>query len=87
MTPVADMVRLHVTADLPMRVEPLVFAGRVEVRFGNAFPAVLLVDHAALPRLVRGLTEGQAALEQVAPPKAGRHVLVEEVGDDATGEG
>ncbi|MFD1145740.1 hypothetical protein [Saccharothrix hoggarensis] len=75
------------TADLPMRVDPLAFAGRVEVRFGNAFPAVLLVDHAALPRLVRGLTEGQAALEQVAPPKAGRHVLVEEVDDDATGEG
>ncbi|MDU0290304.1 hypothetical protein [Saccharothrix longispora] len=74
------------TADLPMRVEPLVFAGRVEVRFGNAFPAVLLVDHAALPRLVRGLTEGQAALEKVAPPATGRHVLVEEVGDDATGE-
>ncbi|MBB5808209.1 hypothetical protein F4560_007977 [Saccharothrix ecbatanensis] len=75
------------TADLPMRVEPLVFVGRVEVRFGNAFPAVLLVDHAALPRLVRSLTEGQAVLDQVVFSAAGRHVLVEEVGDDATGEG
>ncbi|MFJ6669851.1 hypothetical protein ACIQMJ_01950 [Actinosynnema sp. NPDC091369] len=56
------MVRLHVTADLPIRVEPLVFAGRVEIRLGNAFPAVLVVDRDAPPRLAQALAEGQAAL-------------------------
>ena len=69
MTPVADMVRLHVTADLPIRVEPLVFAGRVEFRLGNAFPAVLVVDRDALPRLTQAIAEGQAALG--TPPQDG----------------
>lgn len=63
------MVRLHVTADLPIRVEPLVFAGRVEFRLGNAFPAVLVVDRDALPRLAQALAEGQAALG--TSPKGG----------------
>lgn len=63
------MVRLHVTADLPIRVEPLVFSGRVEFRLGNAFPAVLVVDRDALPRLAQALAEGQAALG--APPEGG----------------
>ncbi|MGW4116402.1 hypothetical protein ACWEFJ_36470 [Actinosynnema sp. NPDC004786] len=63
------MVRLHVTADLPIRVEPLVFAGRVEFRLGNAFPAVLVVDRDALPRLAQAIAEGQAALG--APPQVG----------------
>ncbi len=66
MTPVADMVRLHVTADLPIRVEPLAFAGRVEFRLGNAFPAVLVVDRDALPRLAQAVAEGQAALGTVS---------------------
>lgn len=79
------MVRLHVTADLPMRVEPLPFADRLEVRFGNAFPAVLLVDHAALPRLTQALVEGRAALEQAASGE-GPRALVERSGEGAEGE-
>lgn len=57
------MVRLHVTANLPVRVEPLAFANRVELRFGNAFPAVLIVDRDALPQLAKALADGQAALD------------------------
>lgn len=69
MTGVAqDLVRLHVTANLPVRVEPLAFAGRVEVRFGNAFPAVLVVDRDALPRLAEALAEGLAALDAAGGP-------------------
>ncbi|GAA1261919.1 hypothetical protein [Saccharothrix xinjiangensis] len=59
----ADLVRLNVTADLPIRVQSLAFAGRVELRLGNAFPAVLVVDREALPRLTQALAEGQAALD------------------------
>ncbi|GAA1334464.1 hypothetical protein [Saccharothrix algeriensis] len=51
------------TASLPIRVAPLAFAGRVEVRFGNAFPTVLVVDHEALPRLAAAIAEGLAALD------------------------
>ncbi|QFZ16594.1 hypothetical protein [Saccharothrix syringae] len=61
-----DLVRLHVTAHLPIRVEPLAYAGRVELRFGNAFPAVLVVDHDALPRLAAAIEEGRAALDGAA---------------------
>ncbi|WP_086829011.1 hypothetical protein [Allokutzneria sp. NRRL B-24872] len=66
----ADLVRLHMTANLPVRVEPMVFAGRVEFRLGNAFPAVLVVDRDALPRLAEAIAEGQAALD--ASPGGGR---------------
>uniref|UniRef100_UPI0031D64DE8 hypothetical protein n=1 Tax=Saccharothrix mutabilis TaxID=33921 RepID=UPI0031D64DE8 len=58
------------TADLPIRVEPLAFAGRVEFRLGNAFPAVLVVDGEALPRLAEAIAEGQAALD-AAPRRGG----------------
>ncbi|MFC6091127.1 hypothetical protein [Saccharothrix lopnurensis] len=61
----ADLVRLHLTADLPIRVQPLVFAGRIELRLGNAFPAVLVVDGEALPRLAQAVAEGRAALDAV----------------------
>ena len=58
-----DLMRLHLMANLPIRVEPLVFAGRVEFRLGNAFPAVLVVDAEALPRLAEAIAEGQTALD------------------------
>lgn len=69
MTAVADLVHLHVTADLPIRVQPLTFAGRVELRLGNAFPAVLLIDREALPRVAQAVAEGQAALDAVTKPR------------------
>ncbi|WP_433269649.1 hypothetical protein ACQPZF_07545 [Actinosynnema sp. CS-041913] len=59
------------TANLPVRVEPLVFAGRVELRFGNAFPAVLVVDRDALPRLLNAIAEGQVALDASSGRKGG----------------
>jgi hypothetical protein len=66
------MVRVHVTANLPIRVEPLVFADRVEIRLGNAFPAVLVVDREALPRLGEAITEGLAALAAAPGDKRGQ---------------
>lgn len=69
----ADMVRLHLTANLPIRVEPLAFAGRVEFRLGNAFPAVLVVDREALPQLARAVAEGLEALDAaLGDEKGGR---------------
>lgn len=65
------MVRLHVTANLPIRVEPLAFANRVELRFGQAFPAVLIVDRDALPQLIKALVNGQEALDASPGPVGG----------------
>ncbi|CAL9641779.1 hypothetical protein SUDANB95_06337 [Actinosynnema sp. ALI-1.44] len=58
------MVRLHVTADLPIRPVPLKYADRVEIRFGKAFPAVLVIDSAALGRLRLALDQAAAALAE-----------------------
>ncbi|MEV0678066.1 hypothetical protein AB0I60_16275 [Actinosynnema sp. NPDC050436] len=60
---VQDLVRLHVTAGVPIRVTPLAFAGRIELRFGNAFPAVLVIDHDATPRLTDAIATGLRALD------------------------
>ncbi|GAA3847108.1 hypothetical protein GCM10022243_11520 [Saccharothrix violaceirubra] len=65
------MVRVHVTADLPIRPVALPFADRVELRFGKAFPAVLVVDRGALPRLMAALAEAQSALESKEPESGG----------------
>jgi hypothetical protein len=66
-----DMVRVHVTADLPMRPLAMPFADRVEVRFGKAFPAVLVVDRDAVPRLQEVLAEGWKALQVSAARQEG----------------
>lgn len=66
-----DMVRVHVTADLPMRPLAMPFADRVEVRFGKAFPAVLVIDRDAVPRLQEVLTEGWKALQASAARQEG----------------
>jgi hypothetical protein len=58
-----DLVSVHVMADLPIRARALPFADRVEVRFGNAFPVVLLIDRAAVDRLGAAIQSGLAALE------------------------
>ncbi|HEX5117117.1 MAG TPA: hypothetical protein VFW65_18140 [Pseudonocardiaceae bacterium] len=56
------MVHIHVTDNLPIQARALPFAGRVEVRFGRAFPVVLLIDAPALDRLTEALLSGQAEL-------------------------
>jgi hypothetical protein len=58
-----DLVTVHVMADLPIRARALPFADRVEIRFGNAFPVVLLIDRAAIDRLNEAIRSGQTALE------------------------
>ena len=60
------MVRVHLTATCrsPMRPAAMPFADRVEFRLGNAFPAVLVVDRDALPRLAgASWPRGRAALD------------------------
>jgi hypothetical protein len=61
-----DTVQIHVTADLPIRVRALTYANRAEIRFGKAFPVVLLVDSDAIAVLGRELTEVQAVLNAAA---------------------
>ena len=65
-TEVPDLVQVHITADLPIRTLPLPFADRVEIRFGKAFPVVLIVDHAALTQLGDAITVGRTALDLAA---------------------
>lgn len=57
-----DMVRLHVTDDLPIRAYPQTFADRVEIRFGKAFPAVLVIERDSINRLRSALKDGGLAL-------------------------
>ncbi|UOX90243.1 hypothetical protein MUY14_06345 [Amycolatopsis sp. FBCC-B4732] len=57
-----DTVQIHVTADLPIRVRALAYANRAEIRFGKAFPVVLLVDSDAIAVLSKELEEVRAAL-------------------------
>jgi hypothetical protein len=69
---VGDLVLLHVTKDLPVRLRTLAFADRVEVRFGNAFPVALLVDGAALDSLIKWLEHGRAELAEHTKQRAER---------------
>jgi hypothetical protein len=57
-----DTVQIHVTADLPIRVRALTYANRAEIRFGKAFPVVLLVDSDAIAVLSKELEEVRAVL-------------------------
>jgi hypothetical protein len=67
------MVRVHVTADLPLRPLAMPFADRVEIRFGKAFPVVLVVDRDAVLRLRDALDQGWAALQASAARQEGEH--------------
>ena len=58
-----DTVQIHVTADLPIRVRALTYANRAEVRFGKAFPVVLVIDKGALDRLGDAIQHGRAELD------------------------
>ncbi|TVT48103.1 hypothetical protein FNH05_18200 [Amycolatopsis rhizosphaerae] len=64
-----DTVQIHVTSDLPVRTRTLPYANRVEVRFGKAFPVVLLVDYDALIGLGEALREGRNELDAAAAQK------------------
>jgi hypothetical protein len=57
-----DIVQVHITSALPIRVKALSFADRIEVRFGMAFPAALIVDRDALDALIEELVTGRDAL-------------------------
>ena len=57
-----DIVQVHITSALPIRVKSLPFADRIEVRFGMAFPAALIVDRDALDSLIEELVTGRDAL-------------------------
>ncbi len=59
-----DVVQVHITADLPIRSRALVYADRVEVRLGKAFPVALIVDRPVLAQLSDALAAGRAELEQ-----------------------
>ena len=47
-----DIVQVHITSALPIRAHALPFADRIEVRFGKAFPVVLVVERDALDPLI-----------------------------------
>jgi hypothetical protein len=57
-----DIVQVHITAALPIRAQALPFANRIEVRFGMAFPAALIVDRDALDPLIDALVTGREGL-------------------------
>ncbi|GDY33001.1 hypothetical protein [Gandjariella thermophila] len=58
-----ELVKVHVSQDVPIRLQSLGFADRVEVRFGKAFPVALLVDRAALDRFIEVLQTGRDELD------------------------
>lgn len=68
---VPDIVQVHVRADLPIRVQALPFADRVEIRFGKAFPVALIVDRPALVQLGDAIAAGRAELELAAEQRQG----------------
>lgn len=68
---IRDMVQIHVTDNLPIHARALPFANRVEIRFGRAFPVVLVVDAAALDRLAEALSTGRSELAAAAKQAEG----------------
>jgi hypothetical protein len=57
-----DIVQVHITSALPIRAQALPFANRIELRFGMAFPAALIVDRDAVDSLIEELVTGRDAL-------------------------
>jgi hypothetical protein len=51
-----DVVHVYITSALPIRAHALPFADRIEVRFGKAFPVVLVVERDALDPLIEEIT-------------------------------
>jgi len=54
-----DIMQVHITAAVPIRAQALPFANRLEVRFGRAFPAALIIDRDALDALIEALVAGR----------------------------
>jgi hypothetical protein len=75
-----DIMQVHITAALPIRAQALPFANRLEVRFGMAFPAALIIDRDALDALIEALVAGRDELH--APSEA---ETTETVGRDDQG--
>ncbi len=57
-----DIVQVHITSALPVRAQALPFANRIELRFGMAFPAALIVDRDAVDSLIEELLTGRDGL-------------------------
>lgn len=57
-----DIVQVHITSGLPIRVKALGFADRMEVRFGKAFPVVLIVDRDAVAPFLEAIEFGRVEL-------------------------
>jgi hypothetical protein len=57
------MVHVYISADVPIRVEAVPFADRVNVRLGKAFPVVLVVERAAADSLLKAITAGRDELD------------------------
>lgn len=68
---VRDIVQVHIRADLPIRVQALPFADRVEIRLGKAFPVALIVDRPALAQLGDAIAAGRTELEQADEKRQG----------------
>ncbi|PPK64463.1 hypothetical protein V5P93_007086 [Actinokineospora auranticolor] len=67
-----DVVHVHVTKDLPIRARALPFADRVEIRFGKAFPVVLIADRLALDSLAEAIETGRRELDAANRPGENR---------------
>ena len=63
MSTVPDVVYVAVTADLPIRSTVQPFAGRIELRFGRAYPVALGIDREALDKLAELIEAGRAELD------------------------
>ncbi|MGH4012659.1 MAG: hypothetical protein ACRDSL_01710 [Pseudonocardiaceae bacterium] len=63
-----DIMQVHITAAVPIRAQALPFANRLEVRFGMAFPAALIIDRDTLDPLIGALVAGRDELH--APSEA-----------------
>lgn len=63
---VRDLVEVRITADVPIRMQPVPFADRLEIRLGKAFPVVLIVERAALDDFGDAINNGTTLLDQAA---------------------
>lgn len=76
MTDMRDMVQMHITDSLPMQVRALPYADRIEIRFGKAFPAVLIIDGSALDRLANAVEGGREELAESAKSRSGKEATL-----------
>jgi hypothetical protein len=75
-TDMHNMVQVHITDSLPMQVRALSYADRIEIRFGKAFPAVLIIDGSTLDRLADAIQDGRDELAEAATPHADKRAAL-----------